>query len=251
MRALKLSFMAMLSVIFSSSVLANFTVDNVYIDYAITPLEDVPGQTATNIVNVRGVFSHAVFDPDSNDLNFGSFYREQVSAGPAGYYNTMLFSTSNITNLASLTGDFESGFGMTVTNAAGEGATLGVFNSPYSGDPYFYWLDNTYLTLDGSPIVNGFHPVDLAPAGSDGFLRLSIIDDGFGFLLPSFSYDGVTYTALDEWDSTFILGGVFYGISPSGGEATAFGQTAVPVPAAAWLFASALAGLGFTRRNRK
>ena len=137
---------------------------------------------------------------------------------------------------------------MTVTNAAGQGATLGVFNSPISGSPFFYWLDNTYLT-DGSPSVNGYHPVDLTPA-SDGFLRLSIIDDGL-YLSPSFSYDGVTYTALDEWDSTFILGGVFYGISPSGGEATAFGQTAVPVPAAAWLFASALAGLGFTRRNRK
>ena len=239
--------MAMLSVIFSSSVLANFTVDNVYIDGSITPLEGVPGQTTSNIVNVPGVFSAALFDPDSADLDFGTFYREQASAGSAGYYNTMLFSTANITTLASLTGDSESGFGMTVTNAAGQGATLGVFNSPISGSPFFYWLDNTYLT-DGSPSVNGYHPVDLTPA-SDGFLRLSIIDDGL-YLSPSFSYDGVTYTALTEWMSAGHFG-AYYGTSPVDGQATAFGQTAVPVPAAAWLFASALAGLGFTRRNRK
>ena len=172
MKTLKLSFMAMLSVIFSSSVLANFSVDNVYIDYAITPVEDVPGQTATNIVNVPGVFSHALFDPDSNDLDFGSFYREQVSAGPAGTNNTMLFSTANFGMLRGL-GDTESGFGMTVTNAAGQGATLGVFNSPFTGDPYLYLLDNTYLDLDGNPSVNAYELMDPTSV-SGGFLYLSM-----------------------------------------------------------------------------
>ena len=84
MKTLKLSFMAMLSVIFSSSVLANFTVDNVYIDGTVTPLEAVPGQTTSNIVNVPFTFSAALFDPDSADLDYGSFYREQASAGNAG-----------------------------------------------------------------------------------------------------------------------------------------------------------------------
>ena len=239
--------MAMLSAIFSSSVLANFTVDNVYIDYAITPLEDVPGQSATNIVNVPGVYSHAVFDPDSGDLNFGSFYREQVSAGPAGTNNTMLFSTANFSMLNSL-GDTESGFGMTVTNAAGQGATLGVFNSPYSGNPFLYLLDNTFLDVDGNPSINAYEPMD-PTAVSGGFLYLSLYNDGI-YLYPSYSYDGSTYVTSDIWMSASHYY-PFAGSTPLGAQATAFGQTIVPVPAAAWLFASAIAGLGFTRRNRK
>ena len=161
MKALKLSFLAMLMTFgFNSSALAVFSLDNVYIDGLIIPVEGVAGQSTSYIQNVRNSYSYAYFDPDANDLNFGTFNREQVSAGDAGTY-IFLFSTVNLSQLSSL-GDTESALGMTVTNSDGQGSTL-VFLIAHM-ELYFYWLDNTYLTVDGSFFINGFHPVEQSPS---------------------------------------------------------------------------------------
>lgn len=239
MKTIKLSLLALLSVVgFSSSALANFTLSGggLYIDSVAATITDVPGQTTNYIENGLG-YNYAYFAPDAADLNFGTFNREQVTGGASGTSNVAYFPAANIAALTGNPSDSESGFGITVENSAGQGAQLGIFNSPVTGTPYIFFNDMTYS--------NALNAYTALPASFD-FIGLSIYNDGF-YLYPSYTLDaGQTFVTAGSWDFNS-----YAGTTPLGAETTAFGQTAVPVPAAAWLFASALAGLGWTRRNRK
>ena len=240
MKTIKLSLLALLSVVgFSSSALANYTLSGggLYIDSAAATITDVPGQS-TNYIENGLSYNYAYFAPDSADLNFGTFNREQVTGGASGTSNVAYFPAANIAALTGNPSDSESGFGITVENASGQGAQLGIFNSSVTGTPYIFFNDMTY-----GDALNAYTTL---PASFD-FIGLSLYNVG-GLLYPSYTLDaGQTFVTSASWD--YDSG--YAGTTPLGAETTAFGQTAVPVPAAAWLFASALAGLGLTRRNRK
>ncbi|MEE3241409.1 MAG: VPLPA-CTERM sorting domain-containing protein [Pseudomonadota bacterium] len=245
MKTIKLSLLALLSVVgFNSSALANFYLSGggLYIDSAAATISDVPGSNTSYIENGIGIsnvpYNFAWFAPDGGDLNWDFINREAVTGGASGTSNVAYFPASNLTALTTNPSDINSGFGITIENPYGEGAQLGIFNSEVTGTPYLFFNDLTY-----GYALNAYTAV---PDASFDFIGLSIYNDGT-YLYPSYTIDyGQTFVLASSWEFNS-----FAGTTPTGAETIVFGQTAVPVPAAAWLFASALAGLGLTRRNRK
>ena len=103
-----------------------------------------------------------------------------VTGGSSGTSNVAYFPAANIAALAGNPSDSESGFGITVENAAGEGAQLGIFNSSATGTPYIFFNDMTY-----GDALNAY----TALPGSFDSIGLSIFNDG-AYLYPSYTLDG-------------------------------------------------------------
>ena len=193
MKTIQLSLLALLSVVgFNSSALANFTLSGggIYIDSAAATISDVPGQTTSYIENGIG-YNYAYFAPDGGDLNFPTFNREQVTGGASGTSNVAYFPAANMTALTSNPSDIDSGFGITIQNAYGEGAQLGIL-IVVTGTPYLFFNDMTY-----SNALSAYTSLESA---SFDFIGLSLYNVG-GFLYPSYTLDGgQTFVTPASWD---------------------------------------------------
>jgi len=252
MKNLKLSFLTLAFIAgFNNSASANFVLNGLYVDSVMPNLVDVAGSSTSYIEN-GAAYNYAWFSPDFGDINYGTgFVREQVEAPSSGAYVTGVFSTLNISELTSNPTDSDSGFGIsivgsdTTTSLGVSGAQLGIFNSPLTNAPVIYFNDLTYGNA-----LNGYDSLD-GTLGDN--IWLSFFTSA-GSIYPSYSYDGTNFILLANWESTPTFGyypGTLTATGALDATASAFGQTAVPLPPAFALFAAPAAILGLLSRRRK
>jgi hypothetical protein len=100
------------------------------------------------------------------------------------------------------------------------------------------WIDSNYSTAIGfGQTLSGFK---FADGALDAPTSVDWVAYGIG---PNGGDRNIVYTG----PSSDYIGGANYN---PGFEGTASAVNAVPIPAAAWLFSTAVAGLGFLRRKR-
>ena len=138
-------------------------------------------------------------------------------------------------------------------------APVDVNTSSPGSDPVVYELHTltpniTLLTrlvdtvVDTDPIASWTVTYKVWTDGTTG------VGSSFGTLLDTFSFTDATYsgTSPSPWHYTVLGNGEFLlEISTDGALASSSQISAVPLPAAAWLFGSALLGFGALRRKQK
>jgi hypothetical protein len=103
-------------------------------------------------------------------------------------------------------------------------------------------ISNLLLTSGATGAYNFANALNL-PAGSAKTQAIILTDDGVPNYFNNFTLTG---TLVFDWDATAKKGPNKNDLEFKIGVA---GETVVPVPAAVWLFVSALAGLGWFRRK--
>ena len=213
-----------------------------------------PGAGTLSMTNFTADFlnSGAVNLPLSLGLLYDSFRtRNPTSTYPGGFPLTVPLGQASLTQLA----------GTQVGSGAGVLTATGVNTYDFSlaalllvtGD--FSALGNSFqlpglptpATLTGSIIVNGNTATltSLAPILVNGSTQPGLALPRFPLALPTVLPAGGTSNLLLDLTVTDL------GLSFNGNATfNATGAAVVPVPAAAWLFGSALAGLRLVRRGR-
>jgi len=128
-------------------------------------------------------------------------------------------------------------------------------------DPVLGWgldvsFDTSILALNGSPTISPLWTPTFAPDG-DGLAALAFSNpvSGTGVLLATLSFDAIDFGTSDLMASV-TMGDLSEGFPlVTGGfdnlTVVAGSVTAVPIPAAVWLFGSGLIGLIGIARRRK
>ncbi len=133
-------------------------------------------------------------------------------------------------------------YGIFITSFAG-GAFLNVAQD-FFGNPSVVYLDEMSNVI-------GIDAINLAGVTGDIVLDLSL-DQSTDLVTPRYSIDGgVSFEEYGTWDFASGLIDVDYTPLFAGDFVAlgAYGQTAVPIPAAVWFFASALGVVGWVGRK--
>jgi hypothetical protein len=134
------------------------------------------------------------------------------------------------------------------------------FTVTYNGGDYFYFdLDEDSLKITASPAANPGIGWGFTITGLDwnGSANLVGIDNFFSNVGPMEPSDSRFPTGVIESDIRIGSDYVHFNLGTSNWEAGDYVSfnlisdvTVVPIPAAVWLFGSALAGLGWMRRRK-
>ena len=125
--------------------------------------------------------------------------------------------------------------------------------SAISTSPYTVYFDqshssNTMTIAVGSLILDQTQDDSYAAGGSP---RLEF-DSGGNLIGVNFSWGAIDGSSYDSAVLGFIVNDASYNFATGSWDAGSFSTTAVPVPAALWLFGSGLMGLaGIIRRRKK
>ena len=113
------------------------------------------------------------------------------------------------------------------------------------------WLSNVQAAAGGSNSfgVEGTDPVSANAPRNGGFFNDSLIAVGSASALFYSQANPASGATLADANVVNLVGGTFNYQAELSSDGT-FTANAVPVPAAAWLFGSALAGLGVVRRKK-
>jgi hypothetical protein len=182
--------------------------------------------------------STAVFDWDGTTLSSTGLYSAVSSIGSSPYSSTILADV--ITDLNIDVGT--SSAAGTAAYSCTEGTFLGGVGANGCGGYTFgtsYTDDSTTIWGPGTAVSQTLGGDDVATAGP----RTISAYDFDTFTLIS-GTDGLT-----PGDVFSIGNGLPLGVPNTGGEAMKFSVNVIPVPAAAWLFGSALGLLGWMRRR--
>jgi hypothetical protein len=134
--------------------------------------------------------------------------------------------------------DFLGGVGCEVTVEAGNGDRTALS----TGDNLYFDIDASNIFLEFGPGSGG------APPGEVSLLVFSDINATItGFSLTT-DLSGLTASNISFTANEISVD--YSDLTRSGGQFANLELTLVPIPAAVWLFGSALAGLGFIRRRK-
>jgi len=186
--------------------------------------------------------SNAIFDWDGSTLTSTGLYTATSSLSSSPYAPTII--SDQIMDLTISTGGTPGGTASATSYTCVEGTFLGGVGANGCGNYTLggNFIDESTTVWTGITASQTIGGDDVAGAGP----RLISAYDGLGF--DGFSgVDGLTVGDLVFIGNGIALGGT--GPTLGGGELMTFQVVAIPVPAAVWLFGSALGLLGWARRR--
>jgi len=180
--------------------------------------------------------STAVFDWDGSTLTSTGLYSATSSLSSSPYAPTIL--NDQITDLSIATGGTPGGVASATAYTCVEGTFLSGVGANGCGGYTLggNFTDDSTTVWSGTTVSQTIGGDDVSTSGPRTLATYDFGFDGFS------GVDGMT-----AGDLIFIGNGLPLGIPDTGGERMTF--QVVPVPAAAWLFGSALGLLGWARRR--